>query len=204
MTKLYDADRYEVLTALNGLRRDLTDGDNLLIYYAGHGEYDKVNNRGHWLPVDAESDSTANWIATTEITDTLNAMSTKHVLVVADSCYSGSLTRSTLTQLDPGMSENARNEWLRTIAATRSRYVLTSGGVKPVLDDSGNGHSVFATAFIDVLRESDGVLEGTRLYRAVRERVETRARELNVDQSPQYSPLKQTGHEYGEFLLVNQ
>jgi len=204
VTKLYDADRYEVLTALNGLRRDLTDGDNLLIYYAGHGEYDKVNNRGHWLPVDAESDSTANWIATTEITDTLNAMSTKHVLVVADSCYSGSLTRSTLTQLDPGMSENARNEWLRTIAATRSRYVLTSGGVKPVLDDSGNGHSVFATAFIDVLRESDGVLEGTRLYRAVRERVETRARELNVDQSPQYSPLKQTGHEYGEFLLVNQ
>ena len=204
VTKLYDASRYEVLTALNGLRRDLTDRDNLLIYYAGHGEYDKVNNRGHWLPVDAERDSTANWIATTAITDTLNAMSTKHVLVVADSCYSGSLTRSALTQLDPGMSENARNEWLRTIAATRSRYVLTSGGVKPVLDDSGNGHSVFATALIDVLRQSDGVLEGTRLYREVRDRVEIRARELDVDQIPQYSPLKQTGHEYGEFLLVNK
>lgn len=204
VTKLYDASRYDVLTALNGLRRDLTDRDNLLIYYAGHGEYDKINNRGHWLPVDAERDSTANWIATTVITDTLNSMSTKHVLVVADSCYSGSLTRSTLTQLDPGMSENARNEWLRTIAATRSRYVLTSGGVMPVLDDSGNGHSVFATAFIDVLLESGGVLEGARLFQEVRDRVEVRARELNVDQVPQYSSLKQTGHEYGEFLLVNQ
>jgi hypothetical protein len=202
VTKLYDASRYQIVTALNGLRRDLTDNDNLLIYYAGHGEFDRINHRGHWLPVDAERDSTANWLSTSVITDTLNAMSSKHVLVVADSCYSGSLTRSTLTELDPGMTPEARKDWLRTIAATRTRFVLTSGGIRPILDDSGNGHSVFANAFIDVLGNSRGVLEGSRLYQDVRDRVIVRAEELEVEQTPQFSALKGTRHEFGEFLFV--
>jgi uncharacterized caspase-like protein len=204
VTRLYDATRYEILSALNKTRRELTEKDNLLLYYAGHGEYDKTNNRGHWLPVDAETNSTANWISTVAITDILNAMSAKHVLVVADSCYSGALTRAVNTELDPGMSEETRMKWLRVIAKARSRYVLTSGGVKPVLDDSGNGHSMFANALINVLSESKGILEGSKLFREVKSRVSARAEELNVDQSPQYAQLKRTGHEFGEFLLVGQ
>lgn len=204
VTKLYDATRYELLSALNAMRRDLTEKDNLLIYYAGHGEYDKANNRGHWLPVDAERDSTANWVSTVAITDIINAMSAKHVLVVADSCYSGALTRSAGTELDPGMSEEVRMKWLRVIAKTRSRYVLTSGGVKPVLDDGGNGHSIFANALIKALRENQGVLEGSKLYRQIKSQIMARAEELNVEQVPRYAKLKRTGHEYGEFLLVGK
>lgn len=204
VTRVYNATRYEILSALNRLRKDLTENDNLLIYYAGHGELERANNRGHWLPVDAEPDSTANWISTNTITDIINAMSAKHVLVVADSCYSGALTRSASTELDPGMSENTRMKWLRVMARTRSRFVLTSGGVEPVLDDSGNGHSVFANALIEVLEGNNGVLEGSKLFREVKSRVETRAEELNVDQSPRYATLKRTGHEFGEFLLVNR
>lgn len=201
---LFDATRYDILTALNNMRRDLTDKDNLLIYFAGHGAYDKVNNRGHWLPVDAESDSTANWISTIEITDIVNAMSATHVLVVADSCYSGALSRSENTDLDPGMSPELRSQWLRAMAEAKSRHVLTSGGVKPVVDDAGNGHSVFANAFITALQEGDGALESSELYRNVEKRVSDRARELALDQTPQYAQLKNTGHEFGEFILVTR
>lgn len=204
VTRLDNANRYTILSALNTLRRDLTEKDNLLIYYAGHGEYDKTNNRGHWLPVDSERDSTANWISTIAITDIINAMSVKHVLVVADSCYSGALTRTATTELDSGMSEDARMKWLRVVAKTRSRYVLTSGGVKPVIDDSGNGHSIFANALITILGENKGILEGSKLFEAVKSEVTTRAEELNINQSPQYAQLKRTGHEFGEFLLVGQ
>jgi hypothetical protein len=204
VTRLNNANRYQMLSALNTLRRDLTENDNLVIYYAGHGEYDKTNNRGHWLPVDAERDSTANWISTVSITDIINAMSAKHVLVIADSCYSGALARSSSTELDPGMSEDLRMQWLRAMARTRSRYVLSSGGVKPVLDDSGNGHSIFANALLAVLQENSTVLEGSKLYRDVRERVRIRAEQLNVEDAPQYAQLKNTGHEFGEFLLVGQ
>ena len=69
VTTLLDATRYDVLSALNALRSKLTEEDNLLVFYAGHGELDKANSRGHWLPVDAEPDNTANWISNVDLTD---------------------------------------------------------------------------------------------------------------------------------------
>jgi hypothetical protein len=199
-----NANRYEMLSALNDARRDLTDEDNLLIYFAGHGAYDSTNHRGHWLPVDAEHDSTANWLSTVDVTDIVNTMSARHVLVVADSCYSGSLARSQNTSLDPGMSEDLRTRWLHAIAETRSRHVLTSGGVKPVVDDGGTGHSVFANALIEVLAQGSDVIEGSVLAARVKQLVQAHAEALMLDQTPQYAQLKQTGHEFGEFLLIRR
>src|SRR5262249_42947159 len=74
VTLLLDANRYQILSALNGLRERLTDKDNLFIYYAGHGELDRKNQRGHWLPIDAEPNSSATWISNIAVTDILNAM----------------------------------------------------------------------------------------------------------------------------------
>lgn len=202
VTLLLNADRYAILSALNKLRESLTDEDNLLIYYAGHGELDRVNQRGHWLPVDAEPDSTANWISNIQITDVLNAMSAKQVLVVADSCYSGTLTRASLAQLDSALSEKARAEWIKLMAGKRARLVLSSGGVQPVLDSGGGKHSVFAQAFLSILNDADGVLEGQRLYRIVAERVAASAAAASVEQLPQYAPIKYAGHEAGDFFFV--
>ncbi len=200
---LLDADRYTMLSSLNGLRERLTEDDNLLIYYAGHGELDDVNLRGHWLPVDAEPDSTANWISNVVITDILNVMAAKHVLVVADSCYSGAMTRSSIARLQTGMSSEAQIKWYKVMSKTRARAVLTSGGLEPVLDAGAGGeHSVFAKAFLDVLEENDGILEGFRLYREVQERVKRAAAALNIEQNPQYAPIKFAGHETGEFFFT--
>ncbi|MGH8500017.1 MAG: caspase family protein, partial [Methylococcales bacterium] len=60
-TVLTNANRYDILSALNKLLGELTEETNLLIYYAGHGEIDTVNQHGQWLPVDAELDNNANW-----------------------------------------------------------------------------------------------------------------------------------------------
>lgn len=201
-TLLLNADRYSMLSALNKLREQLTDDDNLLIYYAGHGELDKVNLRGYWLPVDSEADSSANWISNVAITDILNVMAAKHILIVADSCYSGSMTRSSLARLETGLSDSARKKWYQAMNSTKARAVLTSGGVKPVLDSGGGDHSIFAKAFIDVLNENEGILEGFKLYREVQQRVKAAAAALNVDQEPQYAPIKYAGHEAGEFFLL--
>jgi hypothetical protein len=199
---LLDADRYTMLSALNEMREKLTEKDNLLIYYAGHGELDNVNLRGYWLPVDAEVDSSTNWISNVAVTDILNVMSAKHVLVVADSCYSGAMTRSSLARLDSGMSEQKRQRWFKVMAKTRARAVLTSGGVKPVLDSGGGDHSIFAQAFLDVLNENKNILESFSLYREVQKRVKHLAATLRIDQDPQYAPIKYAGHEAGEFLFL--
>ncbi len=202
VTTLTDATRYDILSALNKLRAQLTEKDNLLIYYAGHGELDRANLRAHWLPVDAELDSNANWISSVAITDIINAMSVKHVLIVADSCYSGAMTRSSIAQLQPGLSDESQVTFLKALVQARARTVLTSGGVQPVMDGGGGEHSVFARAFLEVLRENAGVLEAARLYREVAARVLLLASRFQVEQKPEYAPLKFAGHESGDFVFV--
>jgi len=202
ITLLKNASRYETLTALNELREKLTEDDNLIIYYAGHGELDKANMRGHWLPVDADANNTANWISTVAITDILNAMSAKHILVVSDSCYSGAMTRSSLARIDAGVSKSKKKTWLKAMLKTRSRTVLTSGGLKPVMDGGGGNHSVFAKAFIDTLRDNTDLLEGQDLYRKVSGNIISTASEYGIEQVPEYAPIRHAGHESGEFFLV--
>jgi len=201
-TVLHDADRYQVLSALNDLRKRLDEDDNLVVYYAGHGELDDAVQRGYWLPVDADPDNPANWVSTTEITDQINVIPARHVLVIADSCYSGTLTRSSLARLETGMSPEARRNWLRQLVGKRSRTALSSGGIQPVLDAGGGGNSVFARALLDVLRENDDILEGMRLYREVSARVAYASQALGLDQVPEYAPVKFAGHESGDFFFV--
>ncbi|MCS6946755.1 MAG: caspase family protein, partial [Steroidobacteraceae bacterium] len=201
-TVLRNATRYEILSALNRLREVLTPEDNLLIYFAGHGELDEVNQRGNWLPVDAERDSNANWIPTTAVTDILNIMRAKHVLVIVDSCYAGAMTRSSIGRLRAGMTEAEKIHWLRTMSAKRARTVLTSGGLAPVMDQGGGQHSVFAKALLDVLRANNEPLDGQRLHREVAARVAYAAANLRFDQVPEYGPIRFAGHEAGEFFLV--
>ena len=199
---LINATRYQILSALNELRARLTPKDNLLIYYAGHGELDRVNLRGHWIPVDAEPDNTANWISNIAITDILNVIAAKHVLVVADSCYSGALTRSSMARISPQTTGETRYKWMTVMNNTRSRTVLTSGGLKPVLDIGKDGHSVFAGAFLKVLQDNADVLDGYKLFRELVNDVRDTAARYQVDQEPLYAPIKFAGHEAGEFFFV--
>ena len=89
VTLLLNATRGDILSELARLRATLKFDDNLLIYYAGHGLLDDIGEQGYWLPVDAEKSVPTNWISTSDITVMLRAIRSKHVMVVADSCYSG-------------------------------------------------------------------------------------------------------------------
>ena len=202
VTLLRNATRYDVMKALNELRERLTDKDNLLIYYAGHGDLEKRNQRGHWLPVDAEPNSTANWISNIDITDILNAMSVKQLLVVADSCYSGALTRGAMGRLEPGMSEEEYARVMRLLALQRSRMVMTSGGLEPVLDSAGGRHSIFAQSFLELLQANVGVLAGQEMFQLLLPKVALVASRIEFRQVPEYAPIKFAGHESGDFLFV--
>lgn len=201
-TTVLNANRYAIISTLSRFRERLTVNDNLLIYYAGHGELDKINQRGHWLPIDAELNNTANWISNIDVTDILNAMSARHILVVADSCYSGALTRASRADLRAGMSSEARVNWVRTLAKKRSRTALTSGGLAPVMDTGTGDHSVFAKALLEVLEENNDFMEGARLYQEVATRVAFAATRFEVEQVPDYAPIKYAGHDTGDFIFA--
>ena len=182
--------RRDILTALDKLRNDLTTNDNLLIYYAGHGYFDKDAERGYWLPIDARDDMSADWISNADITDKLKAIRAKHVMVVADSCYSGTLTRNIKIKL-------RSSDYLIRISKKRARIVLTSGGLEPVMDSGGGNHSVFAKAFIEALKENTEIMDGIQLFSKIRRPVM-----LNAPQTPQYADIRFAGHEGGDFIFM--
>ncbi len=193
---LLDKSRDEIMLALSDLRKTIIDEqDSLLIYYAGHGYLDDASGAGYWQPVDAAKDNTVYWIPTSEITNLLKAIRAKHVLIVADSCYSGSLLmRESGARLPAAAS---RDEWLKRMQARRSRTALTSGGEEPVADGGSGGHSVFAKALLEVLRENKGILDGDSLFDQIKRPII-----LNAEQTPLYGDIRMTGHEMGDFLLV--
>lgn len=199
---LINATRYDILAALNRYRKELTDKDNFLLFFAGHGEMVAQNKRGYWLPVDADPDSDVNWLPNYQITDILNIMSAKQVLVIADACYSGALTRSTMARLEAGRSDTAQADWYKTLSQKRSRRVLSSGELKPVLDSDGGNHSIFARALLHVLEKNNGVIEGVQLYQQVAAEVAQRSKAMGLQQVPQYAGLIHAGHESGDFLFV--
>jgi hypothetical protein len=204
VTLLLNPTRYDLLSKLNDFRERLTEKDNLLIYYAGHGELDQRNQRGHWLPVDAEPTSSANWVSNITITDVLNVMNVQQLLVIADSCYAGTITRSALGQLDGGMSDEKKIETLQLMVQKRSRVAMTSGGVEPVIDSAGGTHSVFAVTFMELLQGNAGVLTGQEMFHLVRLRVAATAEKVEMHQVPEYGPIKFAGHESGDFLFVRR
>ena len=191
---LLNARRAEILRELNRLRAELTERDNLLIYYAGHGYLDPVASEGFWQPVDAREDDDTQWIPNSTLTRYLKTMSAKHVMIVADSCYSGTLLRSGGSGPDVG---SERTAWLRRIAAKRTRTALASGGLEPVADSGENGHSVFANAFLSALRENEDIIDGQTLFQKIKRPVV-----LNARQTPQYSDIRNSAHEGGDFLFV--
>ena len=129
-------------------------------------------------------------------------MTVQQLLVVADSCYAGTMTRSSLGRLEGGLSEGERLRLLSLMAHQRSRMVMTSGGVEPVLDSTGGSHSAFAHAFLSVLRANVGVLPGQELFGHLRLRVASVADRVQMRQVPEYAPIKYAGHESGDFVFV--
>ena len=188
---LLDAKRSDILLELNNLRRDLTNQDNLLIYYAGHGWLDKEADEGYWLPIDAEKENMLAWVSNSSITASIRALKAKHVLVIADSCFSGKLARGIhIVNKTPG--------YLYRLSQKKARCVISSGGLEPVIDSGGKGdHSVFASAFLDALIENNGIMDSAQLFNSLRRPVM-----LNSDQTPEYSDIRKAGHEGGEFLFV--
>ncbi len=199
---LNNANRFEILSALNDVRESLGPNDNLLVYFAGHGELDAGTQQGYWIPIDGQEDTPKTWISNRAITDILNTMQARHVMVVADSCYSGAMTRASVPRSTQAMAPAQWAQWLKTASASRSRTALTSGGLAPVPDSSSGGNSLFAQAFVNTLEDNNRLLEGASLFRSVTRTVAVGASEATLAQQPEYAPIRFAGHEAGEFFFM--
>lgn len=186
--------REQILRALSLLRRELGDADSLIIYFAGHGLYESETDQAHWLPSDAEDGEPSSWLAAADLRAAVQRLRARHVLVVADSCFSGAL-RSPAGGGDEPPTD--RLQFLDQVALRPSRMVMTSGSNEPVIDTGGRGHSVFARALMQALSDQREPVTARELFfRQVLPAVRARA-----SQTPQMFPMRE-GHGGGELVLL--
>lgn len=193
-TLLIDEKSDETENAIIKFTQNRDKNDNILIYYAGHGELIKKQKRGYWLPTDAGSTQDSKWLSNNNIKDLIASSDAKHILLMVDSCFSGSLMR--------GSGENKSVEKLTPSAVERfkklkTRLVMTSGGNEFVADGIGNSkNSVFAEPLIKALKDNNDVIRSIELFQTVQNYVIN-----NADQTPNHSLIHGTGHNGGEFLF---
>ncbi len=192
IVELYDAQATgpKILNALYRLGRETGKDDSVLIYYAGHGQYEEDGKLGWWVPVEGEPREPGTFITNSSIRDYVNGMKARHVYLVADSCFSGTLFG---TRALPPIND----QWYSRLYQKQSRWGLTSGGTEPVADRGKEGHSVFAYHLITLLKENtDPYLVPSQIHTKLAPLVAN-----NADQTPQSEPLKGAGDEGGQFVF---
>jgi uncharacterized caspase-like protein len=186
-----DAKKGDMVSALNRVGQEAKSGDSVLIFYAGHGYLMDSNQMGYWIPVDGSTKNPAKWVSNTDISKFLKNITAQQLILVSDSCFSGSLTR------ELKISDSLRSRDAGQIRSKRSVLVMSSGGDEPVSDEGKDGHSIFAWSFIKGLQSADAVTPGMQLFKAVKSEVIK-----DFTQQPQYGAVLAAGHmEGGEYLF---
>ncbi len=148
-----EATRGRIVNDLRSIAAGLSDTENLLIFFAGHGQLDDITNDGYWIPVEGKLRDPCTWITNSTIKNVLTSekVQGKNILVIADSCYSGTLLRGGPSTVTMSADYAART---LELAYQKSRQVITSGGLEPVADGGRDGHSLFAYYFLKALSEN--------------------------------------------------
>jgi hypothetical protein len=182
------ATRSNIYSTLRSYIEKVTPRDNLLIYYSGHGYFDKLMSEGYWVPVDGQSNDMSGFIANTQILKIIENINSQHTFLVADACFSGSLFAST----SRGYSDQ--------VEKFKSRWGLASGRLEVVSDGAKGDNSPFAESFIQFLSDNDQQkIPVSDLIQYVKKKVAEKS-----DQTPIGNPLRAVGDEGGEFVFYKK
>ena len=120
-----NATRRNLINDLRNLASILGNKDNLLIYFAGHGQLDDLTGDGYWIPTGGKLKDPGTWISHSTIKNILSSerVRGKNIIVVADSCYSGTLLRGGASLLS--INEQRYRRKLLKLASNRSRQVIS-------------------------------------------------------------------------------
>ncbi len=188
VTLLKNASYVQMIDAFDNLSNTLTENDNLLVFYAGHGWWDDEKNLGYWLPTNAKKNSTAFWIRNSTISDYMSSIKSKHTLLIADACFSGSIfkTRSAFADAQPAINK---------LYELPSKKAMTSGNLTEVPDKS-----VFLQFLVKRLNDNtEKYISSDMLFASFRIAVLN-----NSPTEPQYGTIQNAGDEGGEFIFIRK
>jgi hypothetical protein len=181
------------------LTKKIKTDDNLLIYYSGHGDRN-INMsppRAYWIPVDGGKTFDSKWINTQDISAYISQIPAKHILLMIDSCYSGSSIKGK-NKVKVASEKNLNNQkWIKKMLNRKTRQVITSGGIAPVPDSVVDNHSLFAYKFIDILKTNENYTTGSKVWQELQYHI------FSVSsQDPKILQLKEMGDLDGDFFFI--
>jgi hypothetical protein len=183
-----------ILTTAEKLGTD----DSLLIYFAGHGEGNRNDTFGRWIP--ADGDSKVKCIENSWLQRVIEKCKARHILIVADSCYAGKLFNNGGTRgkvVKWGVKIKAKpSDDLQAVYNLASRQGLTSGNLAPVPD--GVGHSPFADAMLNALNRNKNHFLTARMLHSEIDQILT---EEEFVQKPYLYVIDEACDHQGEFVF---
>jgi len=188
-----EATKEAIYRELRGLTVSTKANDSVLIYFAGHGDLDRTYDGGWWIPADAIGGNPVTYLDNVQVQKAMRSMKARHVLLVSDACYSGTLFRKAR-----GLPPVIDDKYYLSLYNEKSRWGMTSGNKTPVSDQGTGGHSVFAYQLIKELGKSDKPFLSTHeLYARIAPVIAN-----NSEQTPICRPILNTGDQGGEFVFV--
>ena len=195
-----DATRKNIIQKFEWLANNLSKEDNLLIFYSGHGQLNKVLNKGYWVPVDASSNSVADYISNSDIKTFLGGIPSKHTFLVTDACFAGDIFRGSSQTEQVQFDPNNMDKYYKEVYRKQSRLALTSGGLEEVMDAGKDGHSIFTYYLLKALKENGKkYIDASQLFNEFRVAVSN-----NSEQTPQLQSVKDTNDEGGQFVFIKR
>ncbi len=203
----YDVEMIENPTQTQALSklRELTKAkynpnDQLLIFCAGHGEYDYDTKLGYVIlkdskTVDKDPERTT-WVSHTIVETLLAGIGCNHVGIIIDACFSGTFDKELALARGGDGKVNNMIEYVKDKMPRKSRNFMTSGGKEYVSDGRPGKHSPFMELLLGVLNNVKGnaLLSWSDICKEMK-----KASGIN----PKFGTF--TNHEFGaDFLLLHE
>ena len=137
-------------------QKEYAPEDQLLIFFAGHGDFDTVTNMGYLVSQDTKKPEDdivrLSYFSHSYFRDIIDRMSCKHIFLVMDTCYSGTFDeRLAMRGREENVSPALTQADVERLSTYTTRWYLTSGANEQVPDDS-----LFIRALLEALRSKGG------------------------------------------------
>ncbi|GEM_PF-3538533 len=192
-----------IIDALDNLKNKVTPQDNVLIFYAGHGYFEKDegsknenDGEGYWIPSDADwnaenpkESSTKRWLYNSQLVTLIKKINSKHTLLISDACFSGSIFN------DRDLDGNSASQEYVELDKYKSRTAITSGILKKVPNQS----TFFEYLSKNLRTNSQPLISSQELFSKIKNPV------INATKIvPKWGDLPNLGDQGGDFIFIKR
>jgi hypothetical protein len=188
------ATRDRIWAELYALRDRVEEEDRLIFYFAGHGQTVRSGDKSVGYLIPSDRAVAKKGISMRALQTALDELPARHVMFIADACYSG-LGLHAFRSGDDGVPDH-----YMTRAKKRARVALSAGDDnQKVIDNYKDGHGLFTYFLLQGLEgeadnNSDGVMTSNELMSFVESRV-------SAESGGAQTPMKGESFDGGWFLF---